>query len=48
MYSAPKILGHEYIDGICTLALMAGLKPVIKTAIAGVVDEMDQDALKVE
>lgn len=27
---------------------MAGLKPIIKTAIEGVVDEIDQDALRVE
>lgn len=38
---------REYIDRMCTSALTAGLKPVIKMAIAGVVDEMEQDALRV-
>ena len=44
----------EYIDRMCTSALMAGLKPVIKTAIVGVVDqrfrldEIVQEALRVE
>ena len=37
----------EYIDS-STSALTAGLNPAIKTAIAGLVDEMEQDALRVE
>lgn len=39
---------QECIDKIRTSALMAGLKPVIKSTIVGVVDKTEQNVLRVE
>jgi hypothetical protein len=51
----PALADHFYENaGICTSALKAGLKPTVKTTIAGVVDqlftwvEIVQDVLRVE
>lgn len=43
-----KAWERECIDKICASALMTGLNPVIKTVIAGVVDLIQDDVLRVE